>query len=359
MITIDLSSSWNWRENVPITASNKTANLDTGTEPPLVVDAALYSGPSDGNSIYLYGGTVSYVNTTFPGYQKPTSSQYALWSYDATSETWGQYDVSLDTPYRPAGGAYAEAPDQGLAFWLNGYINNGTSNSLENWDGLYQFLDGLVVIDTKTQTATNVSTSSLTNFPRVKGALTYLPDVGSKGILVSLGGVTKPASDTTDSNPGSYVPFDEIDFLDIASLDDSSKTGTWHTQLTSGDVPDGRTEFCVVTASAKDNSSHNIYLYGGRSTDELYDDIYVLSIPSFTWTKIYEGSSPRYAHTCHLVANRQMLTVGGNSDVDQCDWEMKGVGVYDLSTLNWGDKYDAEAGEYEVPAKVYRVIHGE
>lgn len=57
-----------------------------------------------------------------------------------------------------------------------------------------------------------------------------------------------------------------------------------------------------------------------------------------------------------------MLTVGGSSTTDlmaACDWEMKGVAVYDVSRLNWGSVYNVDAGEYEVPAEVYRTIGGE
>ena len=73
--------------------------------------------------------------------------------------------MSLFASDRPAGGAYAEAPDQGKAFWLHSYIDNGTSKSLERWEGLLQYVDGLIIVDTETQTATNVSTISLDNSP--------------------------------------------------------------------------------------------------------------------------------------------------------------------------------------------------
>ncbi|KAI9931940.1 hypothetical protein MW887_009441 [Aspergillus wentii] len=362
LMEVDMKSSWNWQKNISINAINKTANPSTGTDPPLVVRGALYSGASTDSSIYLYGGTNSYLNTSFPGFQKPTSSQYALWSCDTDGDSWNQYDVTLNAPYRPAGGAYAEAPDQGLAFWLNGYIDNGTSNGLEGQSGLLRYLDGLIVIDTNKQTAKNVSTSSMDNFPRAKGGMAYISGVGSKGILVAIGGVTKPTSDGSSSNQGTYVSFNEIDFLDVASLDNGDENGSWYKQKASGDIPDGRIDFCLVTASAKDNSSHNIYMYGGQATNKVYDQIYVLSIPSFTWTRIYEGESPRYGHTCHLVANRQMLTVGGSSTdalTAACDWETKGVAVYDISSLTWGSTYDASASAYEVPSLVYDTVGGD
>jgi Tfp pilus assembly protein PilV len=101
-------------------------------------------------------------------------------------------------------------------------------------------------------------------------------------------------------------------------------------------------------------------MYGGKGANELYDEIYVLSIPSFTWTKISEGKAPRYGHTCHLVANRQMLTVGGalSDDFSTCDWEYRGVAIYDMSTFTWGSVYNASASDYAVPAKIYQVIGG-
>ena len=113
-------------------------------------------------------------------------------------------------------------------------------------------------------------------------------------------------------------------------------------------------------------------MYGGRDAADpinYFDEVWVLSLPSFTWTLIYSGISPRYAHTCHQVGNRTMLTVGGVAAESQkqaqntaitppCDWEVKGVGVYDMSDLIWGSVFDANAPAYEVPAAVVSTIGG-
>lgn len=104
-----------------------------------------------------------------------------------------------------------------------------------------------------------------------------------------------------------------MDFLDVASINNDASNGTWYTQATTGSIPAARTDFCVITASAPDNSSHSIYLYGGRDKDQVYDQIYVLTIPSFTWTKFIEGSLPLYGHTCHLVAKSLDVDGGRNS----------------------------------------------
>lgn len=111
-------------------------------------------------------------------------------------------------------------------------------------------------------------------------------------------------------------------------------------------------------------------MYGGRNaSDHYFDDIWVLSLPSFTWTEVYSGDSPRAGHTCHLVGNRTLLTVGGTSSVGQtkgvsassglgCDWEVKSVGILDVSDMVWGSVYDAKAPAYKVPQKVVSTIGG-
>lgn len=169
----------------------------------------------------------------------------------------------------------------------------------------------------------------------------------------------------------------EINVFDVASIyNTSTPDGVWYNQSATNqnatDVPSPRIDFCLVVASAQDSSSHNIYMYGGRdgaNPPNYFDEVWVLSIPSFTWTSIYTGISPRFSHTCHLVGNRTMLTVGGVAAASQmqalysaslptCDWEVKGVGVYDMSDLVWGSVYNVTTPAYEVPDAVVSTIGG-
>jgi hypothetical protein len=103
-------------------------------------------------------------------------------------------------------------------------------------------------------------------------------------------------------------------------------------------------------------------MYGGMGTNgSAIDDLYVLSMPSFQWTLIYSGQSPRYGHTCHLVGNRQFVTVGGTNDTDLtrgCDWESSSVAIYDMSALNWGSAFNASAAPYTLPSQLTSVIGG-
>lgn len=96
----------------------------------------------------------------------------------------------------------------------------------------------------------------------------------------------------------------------------------------------------------------------------LFDDIYALSLPSFTWTLIYgPGSSPRWGHTCHIVGpgKRQLLTVGGslNKTTDYCDWEVRGVAIYDLSAALWGTVFIEDAPAYNVTPAIVKAIGGD
>ena len=132
------------------------------------------------------------------------------------------------------------------------------------------------------------------------------------------------------------------------------------------DIPPARIDFCTVAVSAPDNSSHHIYMYGGHklaenitATDGV-DDVYVLTIPSFTWTTIYnDGASPRYGHQCHRAGKRQMITVGGNvTNTLLCDWEAKGVAFLDMSTITWGSVFLTNTSDYFVAQKLLPATGG-
>jgi hypothetical protein len=61
---------------------------------------------------------------------------------------------------------------------------------------------------------------------------------------------------------------EQINIFDVSDITSSSSTngtagGGWSSQLITGIVPDPRVDFCLVLASAPDNSSLNIYMYGG------------------------------------------------------------------------------------------------
>jgi Kelch motif protein len=140
---------------------------------------------------------------------------------------------------------------------------------------------------------------------------------------------------------------------------------TRYMQQTSGDIPPQLTLFCSVVAAAADNSSYNIYIYGGYDgVDATYttsDDVYVLSIPSFTWVKVYSGTSAhgRIGHKCVKVYPDQMFILGGiPRDSEPC---LEGgiIQVFNLNTLKFQDSYSPTTwSEYKVPSLVTAQIGG-
>ena len=201
MINVNLSASWDWKANISETSTNITANPTTGSIPPQVVRGTLYQGTQNDDRIYLYGGTTSFQNTSFPGWQNPAPPTYSLWSFDTQTTQWSQFDISHNAPYRPSNGAAAEAVDQSLAFYFNGELDSGSSWQLGINSGNNVFLSRMVVINTTDRTARNLSTAQVeANLARARGRMQYLPAVGEKGALVLIGGSTFPANqlDSTD-----------------------------------------------------------------------------------------------------------------------------------------------------------------
>ncbi len=136
-------------------------------------------------------------------------------------------------------------------------------------------------------------------------------------------------------------------------------------QNTTGDGPGQLTSFCSVVAPARDDSSFNIYIYGGydglNSTSLPFDDVWILSIPSFTWIRAYSGipSHGRRGHRCERIYPDQMLIIGGvNSNAQQCLRDGP-IQIFNLNTLKFQNLYNPrEWAEYAVPDVVTAVIGG-
>lgn len=150
-------------------------------------------------------------NQSFEAYTRPDSSAYPLWSYTYGASTpWGQY--AGDTAWMPNHGAATEAIDQGLAFYLNGQIDWGTSSRtfdiLPKTDKIYVPLQGMLILDLNKRSAKNISTSKLRGgVPRVGGTMEYIASIGDNGMLVALGGQIQGnlSSSFANINTGSLV----------------------------------------------------------------------------------------------------------------------------------------------------------
>ncbi|KAL9096895.1 MAG: hypothetical protein Q9165_000859 [Trypethelium subeluteriae] len=89
------------------------------------------------------------------------------------------------------------------------------------------------------------------------------------------------------------------------------------------DVPDSRSSYCAGVSTAPDDTTFQVTIYGGYSSDtpQAYNDVYVLSIPSFTWfnmTPLDQGlgdgvDSGRAFHQCLMGNDAQMVVLGGQT----------------------------------------------
>lgn len=198
---------------------------------------------------------------------------------------------------------------------------------------------------------------------RAGAELLWLP-IGVQGALVLIGGVSMlsnvlPTAVNTNST-------DNTRFMSTVSIYDIA-SNRWFNQPTkaSAQYPPQSARFCAVTAIAQDQSSYNIYLYGGYDgigRSEAYDDVWVLSIPAFEWIQVQKSSNTahrRTNHRCFSPYPDQMITVGGTlvnfgplGTSDMFD-------VFSLNTLNWTGKYDPlKWSKYEVPSKISAIIGG-
>ena len=101
-----------------------------------------------------------------------------------------------------------------------------------------------------------------------------------------------------------------------------------------------------------------------------FDDVYILSLPSFTWIKLYpEGTSkgefPHHSLTCTVTSSlSQMLIIGGTFPLsDMCDTpEQWGVHNLDLGRQNPDGAiwmlYDPRKKGYVVPKDITDIIGG-
>lgn len=154
-----------------------------------------------------------------------------------------------------------------------------------------------------------------------------------------------------------------IDIYDVAS-------GKWYQQPTIKG-PDYQVAMgCAVVASAQDFSSHNIYYYGGfdglHEDQDFHDDVWVLSLPSFTWTNL-TASRRKYAragHQCLTPYPDQMVTIGGfrstNGGSMLCLEDNSMLQVFNLTSGQWLDSYDPNNWNvYGVPEMIHNKIGGD
>ena len=297
---------------------------------------------------------------------------YEAYQYGPNRASWipGFYQGNLPdgvTRYI-TNGAGVSAPSENLGFYFSGM-------RAPDWGPIYyedssanQTANTLIQVDMSVMRSEKWTNTTLPDdiAPRANAELVWIP-VSDQGVLVAIGGVTAPeeiwpaglnSSQTSTSQAQSPGFMESLPVYDIASR-------KWYLQNTTGDAPGQLTEFCSVVAPANDSSSFNVYIYGGydglSASDEPSDDVWILSIPSFTWVKAYSGNKAhgRSGHRCVTPYPDQMFVIGGIHQ-NQAECVEGGIiQIFNLNKLEFQDTYDPNTwSEYQVPSAVIKAIGG-
>lgn len=347
LLALDLTKSWD-------ISSPSLRGLTQPAGPPAVSLGYLWN---DYNHLYLYGGQFSDKPFVEPA---PES----LWRYSISSRTWdefrtpktsaGKYAAEGDLPVqRAAEGAGLSVPELGLSWYFGGHLDMHTTPGWSN-QVARKYLKSLLEFTHPTYTNNdvwslggrvgageggayrNITEGGLQQkdafSERADAVLVYVPGWGEKGVLIGLAGGVQ----------GRFI--DDLSVLDVFDI----ATSEWYHQKTTGEAPGVRVNLCAVTASAPDASSFQVYVYGGQNLEPYleqrqYNDMYILSIPAFTWIKVDQSGSNapkgRAGHTCHL-RDGQMIVVGGYTG-ENSHCESPGIWVFNASSLRWESRFNA------------------
>ncbi|KIW31241.1 uncharacterized protein PV07_02905 [Cladophialophora immunda] len=260
-------------------------------------------------------------------------------------------------------GAGANAPSENLSFYFSGKYNaDGTAFSY--FDPPKDYSPWLIKVDTSLQGHADWSREDLTLSDitlRSEGALVWIP-ASTQGLLIAIGGVVYPADlngylktdNATDITVAKSF-LTEFPVYDIGS-------STWSTQkLSPGSaIPDGPlAQFCTVVASSADYSHHEIFVYGGWDSNGGLSngDVWILSVPSFTWIRANVDGTRRQGHVCVSPYPDQMIVIGGTGDYGAGLDSNNSVDVFNLNDLSWTGKYDpAVHDDYKPAPTVVSVI---
>lgn len=296
---------------------------------------------------------------------------------------WRSLKLSSGTTRNVGSGAYVSVPSENLAFVFMGSRNSDwnpirSTSHLAN-QSANALSDQLITVDLSEMGLEKWTNSTIGNHITQRSAaeIVWIP-AGKKGTLVAIGGSRMNQSETdsgdllSDSQVKSFQTEGQALVSTISLYDvDGQK---WYTQNTTGTAPGPMAFFCAVAASSQDGNSHDIYVYGGLTgtrtlidiKEKATDDVWVLSIPSFKWTKVYSGDSQsaRYGHRCQKISDHQMMVVGGavpNLGSAGCLSPADSfLRVFDFNTLEFANIYDPSStdSKYEVPSPVVSAIGG-
>ena len=281
--------------------------------------------PPDKQRFFTFGGYFPRLNSSLQKNVQPEKDRPGdLIVYDPESDQWVLSDLGegSDRVIWSQGGGSVSIPERGLSFYLGGY-QSSRSNAILS-DNEYRVVPGFLRLQWDTFNPSEPPRWKNESNPfdqTIGGELVYIPTVGTQGILVKFGGWTALVGET-QIFPGIFKSLQQVQIYDIANA-------VWYEQTTmpahsSYSIPSARSGTCTTMVAAPDNSSYNIYVYGGNPGGENgelaglqkggwdgVDELWVLSLPGFIWIKIYDnGKYLTNWMSCELINGNQIFLVG-------------------------------------------------
>ncbi|KAI9150854.1 Kelch repeat-containing protein [Paramyrothecium foliicola] len=290
----------------------------------------------ENNRIYQWDGSDRFPSST--GAEDPQ-----LWAFLPQEDGGGAWEtVSPENPNVYNGllrvGSATGAACGEMAYDLGGFVRSRTDNRVEG--GISIPSPGMITLNMTSREWRNQSLAAMSPPFGIymRGAASCVTGFNDKAYLMTTGG-------WSSSRVDAFKDLDRLSFSNITFYDQDSQT--WHWQQTSSSSPPNRAEHCAVGVQSS-YGTYEIYVYGGNSdATGQFDDFWVLSLPGFRWFQINVRSPFRHGHSCALVGNSQIISVGGHGD-DVDPWKQS-LGVFDLSTLTWSDRFDPDAAAYKPP----------
>ncbi|KAM3072453.1 hypothetical protein ACMFMG_009254 [Clarireedia jacksonii] len=353
--------NWNPLSQNPQNYSNAwLLDYDLNTSPPERGVPQLYANLSKNSSIPEVSGGVLWadeVNKRFylygGDYFATAPTQLNLLSYDVVYNQWESFGQPSNGVTSVSYGMGVGISGLGQGYMLGGWQSNA---SVPGWSGPPLATSTLIKYDYSQGTWTN--NTGPDNTGRAEGVMLYIP-ASRSGLLVYFGGIKTPYNNGTVTS----VPMSEIHIYDIQS-------SQWYKQTATGDVPEDRRRFCAGATWAPDQSSYNIYLYGGAgfgANATGFDDVYILSLPSFKWIRWWTTSQPKPHNmlSCNVINGAQMIVIGGSFPGQQTNCDANnawGTHNLDLGQQNpdksmW-NTYQPNLTSYVVPSAVISAVGG-
>ncbi|KAF6829477.1 kelch repeat protein [Colletotrichum plurivorum] len=327
--SIDLSKSWR-PGDVESRRIRKTGVPTTHRQ-------AYFLDALSNNTVYTWGGFNN---------GEPQPSNRPLGKFVADGTGGGSWSTEVDSGSlneltRSHGGAVASTGDS--AFYFGGLwedTDDPTQSSLVPDYFQVKFKSPEMAYTNHTNSANGPFASSEPSRTLYAANAHYIPDFGN-GLIIIFGGNSYSPGAGKVENRG----MEPLWLLDPV-------TNRWYSQETGGDKPRQYRRWpCTVGARGR-NGTYEIFMFGGNDDGDRFDDVAILSLPGFVWKNVNMPATEGIARTfmsCVRAGKRQMIVVGGITRDKTEDAFSQGLGVFDMTELQWKDSYDATAAEYDSP----------